>query len=122
LDQEHHQERNDGRSRIDDQLPGIGKMKCWTGEKPDQDHEHGSSKSPSAAKKGGRSAREDAKGVVSLRKTSLALFRALLAVRFGHDSPLSSYLRVNPGKRAHGRCRSSEAVGRSSPGLIFPPI
>ncbi len=39
LNQEHHQKRNDGSSSVDDQLPGVGKMKCWTSEKPDQDHE-----------------------------------------------------------------------------------
>src|SRR5260370_38059136 len=61
LDQEHHQERNDGRSRIDDQLPGIGKMKCWTGEKPDQDHEHGSSKGPGASEHDGGTAGENTK-------------------------------------------------------------
>ena len=56
LNQKHHQEGNDGSSSVDDQLPGIGKMKCWTGEKPDQDHEHGSGKRP-------RASEHDAKGV-----------------------------------------------------------
>src|SRR6266436_7508812 len=63
LNQEHHQKRNDGGSSVDDQLPGIGKMKCWTGEKPDQDHEHGSSKGPRASEHAGGAAGKDAKGV-----------------------------------------------------------
>ena len=37
LDQEHHQEGDDGRAGIDDQLPGVGIMKQGTGGSPDQD-------------------------------------------------------------------------------------
>src|SRR6266404_3919623 len=31
LNEEHHQERDDGRARVDNELPGIGEMKSWPG-------------------------------------------------------------------------------------------
>jgi hypothetical protein len=37
LDKKHHQERDDRGARIDDQLPGIGKLKNRPGHRPDND-------------------------------------------------------------------------------------
>ena len=37
LDQEHHEERHDGRSRVDDELPGVGKVKERAGQEPHDD-------------------------------------------------------------------------------------
>src|SRR5215217_8724310 len=44
LDQEHPQERNDGRARIYDQLPGISEPKQRATNSPNYDDKHGSSK------------------------------------------------------------------------------
>src|SRR5215213_585039 len=44
LDQEHHQERNDGRAGIYDQLPGIAEPKQRAASSPNYDDKHGSSK------------------------------------------------------------------------------
>jgi hypothetical protein len=44
LDQEYHQERNDGRAGIYSQLPGIAEPKQRAGNGPNYDDKHGSSK------------------------------------------------------------------------------
>jgi hypothetical protein len=36
LNQEHHQERDDGGRGVDNQLPGAGKMENGTGDQPDE--------------------------------------------------------------------------------------
>src|SRR6266566_5829653 len=64
LNQEHHEEGNDRRSGVDDELPGIGKVKRRSGEKPHEDDEHSSGKSPCAAENNRRSARENAKRIL----------------------------------------------------------
>jgi hypothetical protein len=46
LDQEHHQERYDGRARVDDELPGIGEMKERARERPYDDDQDGRDESP----------------------------------------------------------------------------
>jgi hypothetical protein len=38
LDQEHHQERDDRRPRVDDELPSVGESEDRAGECPDCDH------------------------------------------------------------------------------------
>src|SRR5882762_628138 len=50
LNQKYHEECDDGRCRVDDELPRVGKVKGWAGHDPDQDGKHGRSKSPGAAK------------------------------------------------------------------------
>ena len=49
LNQKHHQKRNDGRGRVNDELPCVGKMKSGSGNKPDTNNKYGSSKCPGAA-------------------------------------------------------------------------
>src|SRR3954467_3813844 len=44
LDQEYHQERNDGRAGIYSQLPGIAEPKYRAGNSPNYDDKHGGSK------------------------------------------------------------------------------
>jgi hypothetical protein len=44
LDQEYHQERNDGRAGIYDQLPGIAEPKYRAANSPNYDDKHGGSK------------------------------------------------------------------------------
>jgi hypothetical protein len=63
LDQKHHKEGDDRRGGVDDQLPGIGKMKRWSGDNPDKNDEHGSGKSPGAPEGDRRMAGENAKCV-----------------------------------------------------------
>jgi hypothetical protein len=46
LDEKHHQERNDGRSGIDHELPGIGVVKQWAGDQPSHDYNRGQHKGP----------------------------------------------------------------------------
>ena len=75
LDQEHHEERDDRRGGVDDQLPGIGKMKRRSGEKPHEDDEHSSGKSPCAAENNRRLARENAKRILDDTKKSRDLSR-----------------------------------------------
>src|SRR4026208_1445553 len=49
LDQKHHEEGDDCGGSIYHQLPGIRKMKHWSGDNPDKDDKHGSNKSPGAS-------------------------------------------------------------------------
>ena len=49
LNQKHHQKSDDGRSRVDDQLPRIGKMKSGAGDEPHEDDTYSSSECPGAA-------------------------------------------------------------------------
>ena len=83
LNQEHHQECDDGGAGIDDQLPRVGKMKGRTGQGPDHDDENRSAKCPGAAEDDRRMSREDAEGVsraaqeVAIRFLWLGLFGLL---------------------------------------------
>ena len=63
LNQEHHQESDDGRAGVDDQLPRIGKMKGRAGQRPDHDDENRGGKCPGTAENDGRLPREDAEGI-----------------------------------------------------------
>src|SRR5260370_6237142 len=49
LNQKDHQERDDCRGGIDDQLPGVGKMEHRSGQEPDYDYKYSSDKSPGAS-------------------------------------------------------------------------
>lgn len=63
LNQEHHQERDNGRSSVDDQLPRIGEMKCGASYEPNKDDQHSSSKCPGAAEYDGGTTRENSERV-----------------------------------------------------------
>jgi hypothetical protein len=63
LNQKHHEEGNNRRSGVDDELPGVGEMKSRPSEAPHGDDEHGSGKGPGAAENNRRLARENAKGI-----------------------------------------------------------
>jgi hypothetical protein len=58
LNQKHHQECDDGRGGVDDQLPGIRKVKGWSGNQPNEYDEQGAHKGPGAAQNDRRSAGE----------------------------------------------------------------
>ena len=64
LNQEHHQESDDGCAGIDDQLPRVGKMKGRSEQRPDRDNKNRDAKCPGAAKNDRRLPREDAEGVL----------------------------------------------------------
>ena len=68
LNQEYHQEGDNGRGGVDDQLPRVGKMKSGTSEEPDGNNKHSSSKSPGAAENHGGMAGENTKGVADEAK------------------------------------------------------
>ena len=61
LNQEHHQECDDGRAGIDDELPSVRKMKRWSGHGPNYDNENGYRERPRAAQNARGIARENAK-------------------------------------------------------------
>src|SRR5260370_35305499 len=63
LDQKHHEEGDDGCGGVDDQLPGIGEMKRWSGQNPYKDNQHSAGKSPRASEGDRGTAGEDAKCV-----------------------------------------------------------
>jgi hypothetical protein len=63
LDEENHQECDDGCAGVDNKLPCVREMKGGARDRPYHDDEEGDDKSPSAAENLGRSTREDAKGV-----------------------------------------------------------
>jgi len=63
LNQKYHQERDDGRGGVDDELPGVGKMKGRAGNEPNEDHKNSSGKCPCTAEHHGGTAREDTERV-----------------------------------------------------------
>ena len=78
LNQEDHQEGDDRRTGIDDQLPDVGKMKGRSGQRPDDDDQNGAAKSPRASQDHGRTAREYPKRIANEAKNialSFVLFK-----------------------------------------------
>ena len=76
LNEKHHQKCDDGRAGINDELPGIGKMKHRAGYSPDNDNDDRDRERPGSAQNGGRLAREDAKGIAHrAKKVSLRFLR-----------------------------------------------
>src|SRR5207244_11351889 len=49
LDEEHHQEGDDGGTGVDDELPGIGEVEHRSGDRPDQDDSERRNERPVAA-------------------------------------------------------------------------
>lgn len=49
LDEKDHQKSHDGRSGVDNQLPGIGKVKNRPGGEPDENNSYGQNKGPGRA-------------------------------------------------------------------------
>ena len=74
LDKEHHEESDDGCGGVDDQLPGIGKMKRWSGENPHEDDQHSSGKSPGTSESDRTTAGKDAKCITHHAKQISLLF------------------------------------------------
>ena len=74
LNQKYHQERDNGRGGVDDQLPRVGKMKSGTCNQPDDDDEHSSSKCPGAAENDGGTTRKNTERVTDDTKEIAFLF------------------------------------------------
>ena len=68
LNQEDHQEGNDGGSGIDDELPGVRIVKCRARQGPDDDDEEGANESPGASEDGGSFSSKDPEGVPNATK------------------------------------------------------
>ena len=64
LNQEYHQERDNGRAGINNELPGVRKMKRWSGRGPNYDDENGYRERPRAAQNDRGVARENAKCIL----------------------------------------------------------
>ena len=64
LDQEYHEKRNYGCGGIDDQLPGVRKLKSRSSEQPYEDDYNGAGKRPGSAQNNRRLMCEDAKCVL----------------------------------------------------------
>jgi hypothetical protein len=77
LNQEHHQESDDGRAGIDDQLSRVGKMKGRTEQRPDCDDENRDAKRPGAAEDGRCSPGEGAEGVLGATEEVALVFLSL---------------------------------------------
>src|SRR5262249_45389056 len=61
LNQKHHEKGHKGGRGVDNELPGIGKMKRGPGDEPDDDDNQRTDKCPRAAKNHRRSSRERVK-------------------------------------------------------------
>src|SRR6202011_2342098 len=118
--QEHHQERNDGGSSVDDQLPGVGKMKSRPCQCPNDNDQNCASKSPRAPKNRRATASEDAKCVVHHAK-QVPLFFVLFQLFCLSAAHKCSFTFAPTRESARGRCRSFNPVGHSQ-GLIFPSV
>src|SRR5207247_4565837 len=74
LDKKHHEEGDDRGRSVDHQLPGIGKMKHWSGKNPDKDDKHGSGKSPCTSESDRGMTGKDPKCIAHHAKTIALLF------------------------------------------------
>jgi hypothetical protein len=118
LNQEYHQEGDNGRGGVDDQLPGVGKMKSGASEEPDSNHKHSSSKCPGAAENHGRMARENTEHVADDAKeiAFLLAFSQFLDLGFIQRATL---VFAPDSQIARKEYRSPSASGGSS-GIDFP--
>ena len=76
LNQKYHQERDDGRCGVDDQLPRIGEMKHRPGQEPNEDDKHSSSKCPGAPEHHRGTAGENTERIANYAK-EIVFFLAL---------------------------------------------
>ena len=90
LNQEYHQEGDNGRGGIYDQLPSIGEMKRRAGEDPNEDDEHRPAKGPGAAKHDGRMACENSERVTdNAKEIAFSLVFLKFLGRFVHRATLT---------------------------------
>lgn len=77
LDQEHHQESDDGGAGVDDELPSIAEMENRAGDQPDEDNEGGQAKGNRLAGEPGALAREFVEAAPMLQRFLRGLFEML---------------------------------------------
>src|SRR5207248_9824619 len=86
LNEKDHEKCNNRGAGIDDQLPGIGKVKGRTGQRPNDDNQNGAGKCPGTPENGRRLACEDVKCVPYCAKeiTLRLVFPELLRLSLLH--------------------------------------
>jgi|SRR5437588_2009509 len=91
LNQEYHEEGDDGCGSVDDQLPSVGKMKSGASDEPDGNHKHSSSKRPGAAEYERGMARKNAERVADAAKEIAFSFFFLWFFALGFVQRSSSF-------------------------------
>src|SRR5438270_4053161 len=89
LNKKHHQKGHDGSTGIDDELPGIGKVKCWPSQPPDHDNDDGTDECPGRPEHLRGPASEDMKGVAHPAK-EVRSFDFLMGIK-GCNHPSNSF-------------------------------
>jgi len=90
LNEKHHQKSNDGGARIDNELPGIGKMKDRTGAGPDNDNENRDRERPGTPENVGCLSGKDMKGLLKTAEKIVFFFRGRMILIGVCDSKLAS--------------------------------
>jgi hypothetical protein len=105
LNQEHHQEGNDGGAGIDDELSGIGVMKSRSSRAPNNDNETGNDERPCATQNARGFTSKNAKSILNRAQKSSGsfLFFEFLILSFSHNVILASHALS---KMCTCRCRS----------------
>ena len=104
LNQKYHQEGDNGRSGIDDQLPRVGKMKSGASKEPDDNDKHSCGKCPCAAEHTGGTPREHTERVADETKKIAFLFVLFKFFDLGFVQDYSSF-RARVLDCAHQTCR-----------------
>lgn len=90
LNQKYHEEGDDCRGGVYDQLPSVGEMKRRAGEDPNEDDEHRPAKGPGTAKHGGRMARENSERITdNAKEIAFSLVFLKFFGRFVHRATLT---------------------------------
>jgi len=118
LNQKYHEEGDDGRGGVDDQLPSVGEVKRRAGEDPNEDDEHSAAKGPGAAKHGGRTARKNTECVADSTKEIVVLFVlfSFFDLSLWHCLTLTSH----PVLRTRAQDRESTLAVALNSGIDFP--
>jgi hypothetical protein len=74
LNEEHHQESDDGSAGVDNELPRVRKIEHRTGNGPDGDDEKSNNEGSGVSKHAGRFARKNMKGIAQPAEEVLWFF------------------------------------------------
>ncbi len=95
LDEEDHQEGDDGGAGVDDELPGVGVVEDGAGERPGDDDQAGRDKGPLGAHEGGGLSGEAAEPVAGMRGGAGWRFRGEFLAQA--DVPVDASFRLQRG-------------------------
>ena len=95
LNQKYHQERDDGRTRVDDKLPSIGKTKDRPGQGPNHNDQDGDAERPRTTQHVRAFASDDMKNVLHATEEVAPTRLCFAILNAVCDSNLSSRLRNN---------------------------